>query len=614
LASTSVPTRYEAGSDPLRNAGDLLRRHEPIAAFTQGEMFFPMGVERYLAGCSLTQLDERGGFDVLADGLSPQRLAELGHADRSGRLALRFVETPLGGAEYRHWDAERPAFEAQGRLARVGLIGRFTDAIYRLTFLLRGRVPGGTAAAAEVEYRSEQAEDPEFVYHGRVFWGGGYVVLNYQFFFAMNDWRSSFYGANDHEADWEQVFVYLAEMPDGSLEPAWVAYASHDFYGADLRRRWDDPDLTIIDGHPVVFTAAGSHASYFQAGDYVTAVDIKILQPISALSQLIRRFWRDTLGQGDPTSLVQGIDELFRVPFVDYARGDGLRIGHGEAQGWTPVVIDDGVDWVDGYRGLWGLDTRDVFAGERAPAGPKYNRDGSVRQSWYDPIGWAGLDQEPLAGLAEAELARRIQSLRDEAAEMSGRIAAASEQLPEVALEASALEKTPLAQGLRRQRQGEVQELQADLTKLKADQAELCEAAFACEKLLERIRAGYRPGPRDHIRHYQQPESSQSFHEGRIAELWAAASIGLLFMLGAGLLLVGAPWFTALFFLIGGSMLVDAILRGTVVHALLNTTIVLAVITTGILVYETFWGLVLLSLLALGVLLLINNLRELRGS
>ena len=42
------------------------------------------------------------------------------------------------------------------------------------------------------------------------------------------------------------------------------------------------------------------------------------------------------------------------------------------------MLIDDETPWVRDYRGLWGLDTRDRFGGERAPAGPRYERDGTV--------------------------------------------------------------------------------------------------------------------------------------------------------------------------------------------------------------------------------------------
>jgi hypothetical protein len=103
--------------------------------------------------------------------------------------------------------------------------------------------------------------------------------------------------------------------------------------------------------------------------------------------------WRDTLGQPDPGDLAARARRAFSVPFVDYARGDGLVVGPGGDADWDPILISDGDGWVDRYRGLWGLDTGDRFAGERAPAGPKYTRTGGVRQSWHDPLGFAGLDK-----------------------------------------------------------------------------------------------------------------------------------------------------------------------------------------------------------------------------
>ena len=35
----------------------------------------------------------------------------------------------------------------------------------------------------------------------------------------MNDWRSTFAGVNDHEADWEQVTVFLPDPPDLVARP-----------------------------------------------------------------------------------------------------------------------------------------------------------------------------------------------------------------------------------------------------------------------------------------------------------------------------------------------------------------------------------------------------------
>ena len=110
----------------------------------------------------------------------------------------------------------------------------------------------------------------------------------------------------------------------------------------------------------------------------------------------------------------------FGIPFIDYRRGDGPGVGPGEAKKWRPVLVDDQTPWLHDYRGLWGLDTGDPFGGERAPAGPRYERGGSVRQCWSDPVGWAGLDKEAPSPAAERRaVAGRI-------AEIGAQLAAAT--------------------------------------------------------------------------------------------------------------------------------------------------------------------------------------------
>jgi hypothetical protein len=83
-------------------------------------------------------------------------------------------------------------------------------------------------------------------------------------------------------------------------------------------------------------------------------------------------------------------------------------------------------------------------------------------------------------------------------------------------------------------------------------------------------------------------------------------------ILAAVAVAVGAPWFTALLILGGGAILVDNILRGSLVGLLLNMTVVLGVIAAVVLVYEFFWAFVLAGLAAAGILILANNLREVR--
>ena len=89
--------------------------------------------------------------------------------------------------------------------------------------------------------------------------------------------RPTFAGVNDHEADWEQVTVFLPDPPVTSSRPAWVAFSSHDETGDDLRRRSDDPDLQWLDTHPVVFVGAGSHSGACLPGDYLVTVEPPLL-------------------------------------------------------------------------------------------------------------------------------------------------------------------------------------------------------------------------------------------------------------------------------------------------------------------------------------------------
>ena len=115
-------------------------------------------------------------------------------------------------------------------------------------------------------------------------------------------------------------------------------------------------------------------------GDYVVTVEPAAFRRLLAawrrLSRLLLPWTRDREGTA------------FGIPFIDYRRGDGLSVGPGEERGWSPVLIDDTTPWLRDYRGLWGLETGDPFGGERAPAGPRYERTGSVRRCWSDP--WDG--------------------------------------------------------------------------------------------------------------------------------------------------------------------------------------------------------------------------------
>jgi hypothetical protein len=154
---------------------------------------------------------------------------------------LCFVDEPFTRVAVAKWRvrSDRPRFHNASRLSRLGVLSRGLDALIRASLIFRGRNATGTEAAAETQYRTRMRPD-HHPYCGRVVRESGYTVVQYWFFYAYNDWRSRVFGVNDHEADWEQVAVYLAGQ-DGDLRPVSVASSAHDEQGDDLRRRWDDP-------------------------------------------------------------------------------------------------------------------------------------------------------------------------------------------------------------------------------------------------------------------------------------------------------------------------------------------------------------------------------------
>ncbi|MCO5213037.1 MAG: hypothetical protein M9936_25345 [Caldilinea sp.] len=597
---------------------DLLRRYEPVVHYTRGEMFFPCAVDGYLRACSLWLADsERQTQQLAAPGeLTPATLAAYRDAPLGHRYYLQCVAEPLQAVAYQRWRArpDREPFPAPNRLQRVGLATRILDGIFDLSLVVRGRVPGGTAAAAQQSYAAILREDQRRVYYGRVVRTGGYVVLHYVFFYVMNDFRSTFHGVNDHESDWEQIFVYLSDEGDADPVPRWVAYASHDFSGDDLRRRWDDPEVEKTGGtHPVIYAGAGSHASYFTRGEYLMQVEPAFLAPLHGGAAALDRLWTNTLRQSGELNLDEGLRNLLSIPFVDYARGDGRVIGPGQAETWAPILISDADGWVDGYRGLWGLDTWDPLGGERAPSGPKYNRDGTVRQSWRDPLGWAGLDKVLPPREAVAATEKMLDALRTEQAALSVQVEQQRGVVRSLDLEVIALQQTAYLDDLLKRRQ---KDLDAELSKLSAlnsragDVSETLEAGTA---QLTRLRAGDFGDARAHIKRAHAPQPPID-RQGRFALWWAAVSGGLLLLVIVALLYFRPPtwpiWLVGVVVAFGA---VEAGTRGRIRGYLYGVTIALAILNATILLYQ-FWLLALVLLLVgLVILMIRDNLREVFG-
>ena len=609
----------------------LLQRFEPVIRSTSGDGFYPMDVEPYVRNCSLwVQKPGREARRVVPDGkLSLDRLAQqpLDEAGAVHFLKLSDVEEmQTEGQEgrlqmfrrhARDRKESREAFRAgRGRLARVGYFSRFVDALYSIALLARGRVPGESSAAAQEAYERIMDDDEHYRYHGRVLRQDGWVVLQYWLFYPFNNWRSGFFGANDHEADWEKVFLYLSETENGEVNPEWVAYAAHNYTGDNLRRRWDDPEVVKVGEHPVIFVGAGSHASYYAQGEYLTELTVPLPGPIARVTRWLRSFWKTRLGQYlDDEATADGSGYL-SIPFVDYARGDGLSVGEGGDRAWDePRLLAHPIpDWVSGYRGLWGLYARDPFEGEDAPAGPMYNRDKTVARAWYDPVGWAGLDKvSPPPETIEAVLAQR-QDIVARCGTLRTEIAEKSRELRKLGAGLSAMRGRSHLDGPRAQGTSRVAELSGEIDRLRA---RLATDEAVSESLLEyagRLENGEKDPARAHIGRAHTPASEDELRTSRVAEAWAAVSVSLMIISFVAIALFERQHLISmLVFSIAFFAFVEAGFRGRLVNLVSSANVGLAVVATLVLLYEFFWQLVVATVLVVGIYVLWDNLRELRS-
>ena len=302
------------------------------------------------------------------------------------------------------------------------------------------------------------------------------------------------------------------------------------------------------------------------------------------------------------------------VPFVDYARGDGRVVGPGGDVEWSPIVIGDEDGWVDRYRGLWGLDTGDRFAGERAPAGPKYTRTGSVRQSWHDPLGFAGLDKVAPPSQAIPVLETRIAELTaarqgvDGRGRRAGRLAARAGR-----------------RGRGRPGDGGAGWLPRRPGDRAAGRARSGWRSFASRRSSSARRSppamnGWPPSvPAGSTIHDctfitpRSPNRRRSLISERLPRRGPRVSVGLLIVA-----LAIVVWFRilppplAIVVLLGSYLAIESFFDRNVMELVLKITVVLALLSTLVLAVEYLRELLLVGLLGLGIILVFDSLGEVR--
>ena len=162
------------------------------------------------------------------------------------------------------------------------------------------------------------------------------LALQYWIYWYYNDWN------NKHESDWEGIqILFEASSIEEALagEPVSVGYAQHE--GGE-RADWDSSKLDRDGQRPVVYSSAGSHASYFDSALY------------------LGRSGGEGFGCDNTDAPSERVDPEVVV---------------------LPDRVDDPEDplaWL-GYEGRWGERQSGPFNGPTGPA---------AKGRWLEPIDW----------------------------------------------------------------------------------------------------------------------------------------------------------------------------------------------------------------------------------
>jgi hypothetical protein len=376
----------------------LVRKYEPVLLFGQDdqgteENFFPMSVEHYVSQCRLY----RRGDDPaeIPGGLNLETLGHMEpHLSREYYLAYVADEvlsqSPLLKERLRHGGLTLYSVEGQIEphlLVEPGPAAAFAAQDTTLEHVEESPTPLTAAVVFASPEKKEEEEKPlltqsdahvdflitdsqqlpssirdkaveryatyrDFatyppVYYYRVMHNRGYLVIQYWFFYAYNDWGTSHGGINDHEGDWEAVFVFLKGFPEA--KPAYVAFSAH--IGSPERHAWDDPVLEKrYRNHPVAYVGCGSHANYFGPGAH----------------------------------------SIPMLSVRDYAKGNGTTaVGPGAPVAWGQPVDLEKQPWALNYAGHWGALVKRWGAGWLAPGAQAPDGPAWKFPKWETPVAWA---------------------------------------------------------------------------------------------------------------------------------------------------------------------------------------------------------------------------------
>jgi uncharacterized membrane protein len=244
-----------------------------------------------------------------------------------------------------------------------------------------------------------------------------------------------------------------------------------------------------------------------------------------------------------------------------------------------------------------------------------YNRDGTPRAAWYDPLGFAGLDQVPPPPQMQSMLAENYAKFSQRQAELEGLVPKKAAELQAMGARLKSMEGNPHLAKQHAALELEISTFSAEVHLLRREYWENTSLMEGLTRQLERMKAGGQDDPRLHIHHLAVPDDpTRVLRFDRLAETWAAVSMSLLmFAIAALIFLTPQYLWTGLVIILILFVVTESFLRGAFVQTVGRITLILAMVAALIL-FLHFWKWILVAaLVAMGISLMYQRLRELTG-
>jgi ABC-type multidrug transport system fused ATPase/permease subunit len=228
-------------------------------------------------------------------------------------------------------------------------------------------------------------------------------------------------------------------------------------------------------------------------------------------------------------------------------------------------------------------------------------------------LGWCGLDRVPPPSQALPTLEEQQCRLRKEHDDLSARIAEKTAALAGLEAEAEATRSSTALHSRHAALQQRLREAIAEVEHLKADRAANELAQESCARLAAQWRAGNWGDPRAHLRNPALPLQPATLRLSRLAAVWGGVSIGVL-LVGFAVL----SWFSislvpSVVALIGVYAFMEALFHRSLAQLLRACVVALALLTLLVLLLQFYQAVLLVAVVLVGLLIIIDNLREVLG-